>query len=203
MLKDKNKKDNKKLISKNRQIKFFEINIPQNINLKEENCELRIKNEEKDYELKVKLFTFLKIEFLLNKIKIYILPQYKKFKYAQIILITFTSKLRHQIKGVSEFYTGIINIKGLGYSVNVSIKKNKYHLFFRFGFKDTYNYIMPSSIKIENAETAKIHLIISTYSLELLKQVQRNIQRFRLPKAYKLQGIYLDNNFPKVKKYVK
>jgi ribosomal protein L6P/L9E len=140
---------------------------------------------------------------LLNKIKIYIISKYQEYKYAQIILITFTSKLRHQIKGLSEFYTGIINIKGLGYSVNVTVKKNKYNLFFRFGFKDTYNYIMPSTINIENAETAKIHLIISTYSLELLKEVQRNIQRFRYPKAYKLQGIYLNNIFPKVKKYIK
>ena len=153
--------------------------------------------------MKLLLFSFFVINISENIIKISVIPEQKFVKHAQMMLITFCAKMKHQIKGVSELYKGIINIKGLGYSVHVTKKNDKFNLFFRFGFKDTYNYIMPDFINIENWETAKIHLILSTYSLELLNQVKRNIQRLRMPKVYKLQGIYLDNKFPKLKKYVK
>jgi len=63
---------------------------------------------------------------------------------------TITTKLVHQLKGVSELYRGVINIQGLGYSVAVTkLKNNKYNLFFRFGFKDKFNYIMPDKILIK------------------------------------------------------
>jgi ribosomal protein L6P/L9E len=184
-------------------LKKYIIEIPTNIQIIEKQKFLELKNIEKSYFLKIKLIKFLQINYTKNKIIINLIDIYKNFKFAQILLITFSSKLKHQIKGISELYKGVINLKGLGYSVHVTKQLNKYHLFFRFGFKDTYKYIMPEYINIENFETAKIHLNISTYSIELLKQVQRNIQRFRIPKAYKLQGIYLDYKYPKVKKFVK
>ena len=191
------------MLSRNRLKEKNILNIPSNISLIEKNGFLEIKNKEKAYELKVKLLNFLSLNILTNTIEVSIIENEKKIKHAQIMLITFSSKLRHQLKGVSELYNGVINLKGVSYSVNITKKENRYNLFFRFGFKDTYNYLMPEEIIINNLETAKSFISISTHSLERLKQVQRDIQQLRYPKAFKLQGIYLDNKFPKVKKYVK
>lgn len=191
------------MLSRNRLKEKYILNIPFNVSLIKQNGFLLIKNKEKPYELKVKLINFLNFDILENTLELSITENEKKFKHAQSMLITYSSKLSHQLNGVSNLYHGIINIKGVGYSVNITKKGNFYNLFFRFGFKDIYNYLMPSDIIINNPDTAKSFISISSYSLERLKQIQREIQLLRYPKAFKLQGIYLNNTFPKVKKYVK
>lgn len=183
--------------------KFF--NIQNNLNLKFENNILLIQNkEDTQKQIQVILPSFFDYAFFENTLKININSLYIKYQMSKAVFNTVTTKLVHQLKGVSELYRGVINIQGLGYSVAVTkLKNSKYNLFFRFGFKDKFNYIMPTNIVIENPDTAKTKLFINTFSLELLKQTQLNIQRFRYPKAYKLQGIYLNDTFPKVKKFVK
>jgi len=183
--------------------KVFEI--PQNINVFIEANKLTIQNKEKlSNSLTIIVYNFFDYIILNNQLHITIKEFYKNYEMSRALFNTMMTKLTHQIKGVSELYHGVINIQGLGYSVAVTkLQNNKYNLFFRFGFKDKFNYIMPTNITIENPETAKTKLLINTYSLELLKQTQLNIQRFRYPKAYKLQGIYLNNTYPPVKKFVK
>ena len=181
------------------------FSIQNNLNLEFENNILLIQNKEDNKkQIKVILPSFFDYVFYENKLKININELYIKYQISKAVFNTVTTKLVHQLKGVSELYRGVINIQGLGYSVAVTkLQNSKYNLFFRFGFKDKFNYIMPTNIVIENPDTAKTKLFINTFSLELLKQTQLNIQRFRYPKAYKLQGIYLNDNFPKVKKFVK
>jgi ribosomal protein L6P/L9E len=193
------------MLSRNRLKEVYILQIPDNLNIFQLNSFLIIKNKEKSYELQVKLVSFLHLNFLHKEkiLEVSITESEKTSKYAQSMLITYSSKLKHQLKGVSELYHGVINIKGVGYSVNITKKGNAYNLFFRFGFKDTYNYLMPTDIIINNPDTAKSFISISSYSIERLKQIQRDIQLLRYPKAFKLQGIYLNNNFPKVKKYTK
>jgi ribosomal protein L6P/L9E len=62
---------------------------------------------------------------------------------------------------------------------------------------------MPTTVRIDNADSAKTRILLSCKSMELLKKVQIQIRNLRKPSAFKLQGIYLDDIFPKVKKFVK
>lgn len=157
-------------------------------------------------ELKINIpfFIFFDLNKDKNIITFYIKSDFMLYKASKMIFYTFVSQFIHKIKGISQLYRGVINIQGLGYSCAITkLKNNKYNLFFRFGFKDKFNYIMPENIIIENFETVKTKMIIYCYSLELLKQVQIQIQRLRYPKAFKLQGIYLNDIFPKLKKFIK
>lgn len=181
------------------------INIPQNVNLTLLPNQIFIQNKEKLSNcLSIIVPNFFNYSVENNKLTVTIKEFFRIYEKSRALFNTMLTKLIHQIKGISELYRGVINIQGLGYSVAVTkLAENKYNLFFRFGFKDKFNYIMPNTITIENPETAKTKLLINTYSLELLKQTQLNIQRFRYPKAYKLQGIYLNDTYPTVKKFVK
>jgi ribosomal protein L6P/L9E len=189
--------------------KFRIINIPLNLNLiynlKRKNY-FFVENKETQENCYILLPYFLDFQFIENnsKIKFNIKDIYKIYKASYMMLYTFTSKFLNEIKGISELYRGTINIQGLGYSVQITKLKNSYYsLFFRFGFKDKYTYIMPKNIIIENMETAKTKIILLCKNLELLKKVQLQIQLLRRPKAFKLQGIYLNDFFPKVKKFIK
>jgi len=187
-----------------------EINIANNIVFNKINNLITIFNkntfETNKYVLNLKLPFFMDCIFDIEnlKIKFFIKSEFENYNASKMMFYTFVSQFIHKVKGISESYRGVVNIQGLGYSCLVTkLKNNKYNLFFRFGFKDKYNYIMPDKILIENFETVKTKMVLFCHSLELLKQVQINIQRLRYPKAYKLQGIYLNDIFPKVKKFIK
>jgi len=147
---------------------------------------------------------FIDYKIIENKIYFTIKQDFLKFIASKMMLYTFTSKFKNAIFGISSLYKGTINLQGLGFSVNITkLLTGKYNLFFRFGFKDKYNYVMPDDINIDNVETAKTKVLLSCTSIETLKKVQIQIRNLRKPKAFKLQGIYLNDIFPKVKKFVK
>jgi ribosomal protein L6P/L9E len=180
------------------------IDIPSNIliTIIKSNC--IIENKDTKINRIIEIPCFLEYIFINNSLEFKIKIFFYKFKASKMMFYTFVSKFRHILKGISESYRGVINLQGLGYSVAITkIALNKYNLFFRFGFKDKFNYIMPNYIVIENFEIAKTKIIVYCSDLELLKNVQINIQRLRYPKAFKLQGIYLNDKFPKIKKFIK
>lgn len=186
-------------------VKLQTVNIPKNLQIIiKENNNLFIENIETKINLLISVPVFFNYNFNENFIEFSIKNEFLKYPAAKMLLYTFRSKFEHQINGISICYRGTINIQGLGYSVHITkLANGKYSLFFRFGFKDKCTYIMPNNIYIENVETAKTKIILLCNSLELLKQVQIQIQNLRRPKAYKLQGIYLNDIFPKIKKFVK
>jgi ribosomal protein L6P/L9E len=146
------------------------------------------------------------INFINNQTnyEFYIDNEFIEYKISKSMLYTFTSKFKNSLRGISKLYTGSINLQGLGFSVTITkLETSEYNLFFRFGFKDKCNYIMPTTVRIDNADSAKTRILLSCKSMELLKKVQIQIRNLRKPSAFKLQGIYLDDIFPKVKKFVK
>ena len=163
-----------------------------------------IENESMKLIIRIPFFLDFNLNIFTNIISFFIKFEFLKYRASKMMYYTFVSQFIHKVKGISELYRGVINIQGLGYSCAITrLKNNKYNLFFRFGFKDKYNYIMPNNIIIEKFETVKTKMVIFCFSLELLKKVQIDIQRLRYPKAFKLQGIYLNDTFPKVKKFIK
>lgn len=185
------------------------VNVPENLRISflEKVHKFHVENTITKEFCTISLPFFLSFVILKDKpytYEFFIKDSFLKFYASKMMLYTFVSKFKIEIQGISENYKGTINIQGLGYSVAVTeLSDGKYSLFFRFGFKDKFTYIMPSSINIENVKTAKTKLILNCNNLELLKQVQIQIQNLRRPKAFKLQGIYLNDVFPKVKKFVK
>lgn len=191
-------------------VRYKDIQLPSNIIITQIGLYFNIFNKnnlETDFmKLKIRIPFFLNFNLNIstNIITFFIKAEFLNYKASKMMYYTFVSQFIHKVKGISELYRGVINIQGLGYSCAVTkLKNNKYNLFFRFGFKDKYNYIMPKNIIIEKFETVKTKMVIFCYSLELLKKVQIDIQRLRYPKAFKLQGIYLNDIFPKVKKFIK
>lgn len=199
-----------RVLVKKSKVKNKFIVIPENINL-DINSFIKLKLikiyiENKDTKDNVFFFLPMVYDYKLNsKIMSFIINEdYTIYKASKMLMYTLISKLNNVIKGISAMYRGTINLQGLGFSVSITKLTNlTYSLFFRFGFKDKCTYVTPNGIYIENAETAKTKIIMLCTNLELLKKVQNQIRELRRPKAFKLQGIYLNDYFPKVKKFVK
>lgn len=180
------------------------IYLPNNIKIIFNNNNLIVENTDKKLIISIKFLYFLDYNLTKDSIEFFIKPEFYTYTASKMMLYTFTSDFVQKLKGILELYRGVINLKGLGYSVTVTkLSNQKYNLFFRFGFKDKANFIMPDNIIIENYETVKTQMVLYSHDLALLKKVQINIRRLRYPKAYKLQGIYLNDTFPKIKKFTK
>lgn len=195
---------------KNPKVKEQKLLIPVNINLEVKKLPLfkviQIYIENKDTKDNDYFAFPLIYDYTLNSkfLAFDIAKEYENYIASKMLLYTLVSKLNNVIQGISALYKGTINIQGLGFSVSVTkLANSTYSLFFRFGFKDKCTYITPKGVYIENADTAKTKLIMLCMNLELLKKVQNQIRDLRRPKAFKLQGIYLNDYFPKVKKFVK
>lgn len=197
------------LVKKSKVKKKFII-IPENINL-DINSFIKLKIikiyiENKDTKDNVFFLLPMVYDYKLNSklMSFEINEDYTIYKASKMLMYTLISKLNNVIKGISAMYRGTVNLQGLGFSVSITKLANlTYSLFFRFGFKDKCTYVTPNGVYIENVETAKTKIIMLCTNLELLKKVQNQIRELRRPKAFKLQGIYLNDYFPKVKKFVK
>lgn len=199
-----------RVLVKNPKVKKKNLIIPLNINLEIKNLPtfkaIHIYIENKDTKDNDFLVFPIVFEYTLKSRNLIfdVAKEYENYKASKMLLYTLVSKLNNVVQGISAMYKGTVNLQGLGFSVSVTkLANSTYSLFFRFGFKDKCTYITPKGIYIENAETAKTKLIMLCMNLELLKKVQNQIRELRRPKAFKLQGIYLNDYFPKVKKFVK
>jgi large subunit ribosomal protein L6 len=90
--------------------------------------------------------------------------------------------IRNMIKGVTEGYTVVLEVVGLGY--RAAVKGNNLEL--NLGYSHPIIYPIPSDVKIEVKEN-KIY--VSGIDKQRVGQVAAEIRAFRKPDAYKGKGI--------------
>jgi large subunit ribosomal protein L6 len=90
--------------------------------------------------------------------------------------------IRNMIKGVTEGYTVVLEVVGLGY--RAAVKGNNLEL--NLGYSHPVVYPIPNDVKIEVKEN-KIY--VSGVDKQRVGQVAAEIRAFRKPDAYKGKGI--------------
>ncbi|SHK38134.1 50S ribosomal protein L6 [Thermocrinis minervae] len=105
---------------------------------------------------------------------------------------TTAALIRNMIKGVTEGYTVVLEVVGLGYKA--AVKGNNLEL--NLGYSHPIVYPIPPGIKIEVKEN-KIY--VSGIDKQLVGQVAAEIRSFRKPDAYKGKGIRYEGEVIKLK----
>ncbi len=105
---------------------------------------------------------------------------------------TTAAIIRNMIKGVTEGFTEVLEIHGLGYRAAVKGKVLELHL----GYSHPIHYQIPDDIKIEVKEN-EIH--IHGIDKQKVGQVAAEIRAFRKPDPYKGKGIRYKGEVLKLK----
>jgi large subunit ribosomal protein L6 len=101
--------------------------------------------------------------------------------------------LNNMVKGVVEFWTKDLEIRGTGYKASVSGNK----LTVLAGYIHPVHIIAPEGITISVPEETKI--TVSGCDREVVGQIASNIRKIRTPEPYKGKGIRYVNEFIKLK----
>lgn len=194
------------------------LNIPINVNIEFKIINLKVTSlyfsrvmlDESDLYFKDDIYSInipecLKISKKDNLLILEVDNNYIEYLESKMLLKTIYENIKNIIKDLSEFYKGVINLKGVGYSVVVKkLEDERFELFFRFGFKTTNLVILPKNIRIENyLSISKSMFTIFGTSRAVIHKKLIEIRNLSIPTSYKLQGVYLNNKFPTVKKFIK
>ncbi len=99
----------------------------------------------------------------------------------------YRSLIANMIKGVTEGFTKILDVEGIGYRSNVSGSILKMTL----GFSHPIEYSIPAGISIEVEKSGSI--IIKGYDKQRVGQVAAEIKSFKKVEPYKGKGIRYRN----------
>ncbi len=105
---------------------------------------------------------------------------------------TMAALIRNMVKGVTEGYTVVLELVGLGYRASVKGKNLELNL----GYSHPIIYPIPEDVKIEVKEN-KIY--VSGIDKQRVGQVAAEIRRFRKPNPYKGTGIRYEGEQLKLK----
>jgi len=95
----------------------------------------------------------------------------------------YRALLAAMVKGVSEGFTKVLEVKGVGWKAQVQGNK----LVLNVGFSHPVEFVAPEGIKFECPTLTEVS--VSGISKELVGQVAANIRAVRLPEPYHGYGI--------------
>ncbi len=94
------------------------------------------------------------------------------------------SLIQNMVKGVSEGYTKVLELVGIGYRVQVQGDK----LVFSVGYSHPVEFRLPEGVKAE-VDKKQVTLTLSGIDKQQVGQVAADIRAIRKPDAYKGKGI--------------
>jgi large subunit ribosomal protein L6 len=163
------------------------IEIPQGVKVSLESGEVRVEGPKG--RLSMKVHPDIRVSLDGNMIKVE-RPTDQPFHRA--LHGTTAALIRNMIKGVSEGFTKVLEVVGLGY--RASVKGNNLEL--SLGLSHPVVYPIPPDVKIEVREN-KIY--VSGADKQRVGQVCAEIRAFRKPDAYKGKGIRYEGEVLKLK----
>lgn len=101
---------------------------------------------------------------------------------------TYASHLRNMIKGVTEGYTRILDIEGVGYRAEVKGSE----IVLSMGFSHPVPLAIPAGI---TAEVVKSVITLTGADKEVLGQFAANVRKVKKPEPYKGKGIRYRGEF--------
>ena len=131
-------------------------------------------------EKKVKILPFIEIEIAGNNLKV---NSSKSVKQARANLGTMWSLIKNAIIGVSEGFSRILEIEGIGYRATLEGTT----LVLALGFVNPVKFNPPQGISIK---VEKNQITVSGVDKEIVGQVAAQIRAFKKPEPYKGKGIH-------------
>ena len=163
------------------------IQIPQNVKVDLQDGELRVEGPKG--KLSMNIHPEIKVQVEGNTIRVE-RPSDEPFHRA--MHGTTAALIRNMIKGVTEGYTKVLEVVGLGYRAAVKGNTLELHL----GFSHPVVYPIPPDVKIEVKEN-KIY--VSGIDKQKVGQVCAQIRAFRKPDPYKGKGIRYEGEVIRLK----
>jgi large subunit ribosomal protein L6 len=101
---------------------------------------------------------------------------------------TYAAHVRNMVKGVTEGFTKVLEIEGVGYRAEVKGTDLSMNL----GFSHPVILAIPAGI---TAEVVKSVITLKGFDLEALNQFAANVRKVRKPEPYKGKGIRYQGEF--------
>jgi large subunit ribosomal protein L6 len=101
---------------------------------------------------------------------------------------TYAAHVRNMVKGVTEGFTKVLEIEGVGYRAEVKGTDLSMNL----GFSHPVILAIPAGI---TAEVVKSVITLKGYDLEALNQFAANVRKVKKPEPYKGKGIRYQGEF--------
>jgi large subunit ribosomal protein L6 len=111
-----------------------------------------------------------------------------KTELAPALWGTYAAHIRNMIKGVTEGFTKILDIEGVGYRAEVKGTD----LVLNMGYSHPVPLAIPAGI---TATVEKTAITLVSHDLELLGQFAANVRKVRKPEPYKGKGIRYRGEF--------
>jgi large subunit ribosomal protein L6 len=110
-------------------------------------------------------------------------PRSPNSQFGRAIWATTRALTQNLVIGVTEGYTKVLELKGVGYRANLQGDK----LVLQLGYSHDINFPVPSSIKIEVEKQTTI--TITGIDKQLVGETAAQIRKFRPPEPYKGKGV--------------
>jgi large subunit ribosomal protein L6 len=104
------------------------------------------------------------------------------------------SLIQNMVKGVSEGYTRVLEIQGVGYRAQVQGDK----LTFSLGYSHPVEFALPQGIKAE-VDKKQVVITLAGADKHLIGQVAADMKALRPPDSYKGKGLRYQGEFIKLK----
>lgn len=163
------------------------IEIPQGVKVSLQDGELRVEGPKG--RLSMRLHPDIRISVEGNTIR---LERPTDQPFHRAMHGTTAALIRNMVKGVTEGFTKVLEVVGLGY--RAAVKGNNLEL--SLGLSHPVVYPIPSDVKVEVREN-KIY--VSGINKERVGQVCAQIRAFRKPDAYKGKGIRYEGEVLRLK----
>lgn len=102
---------------------------------------------------------------------------------------TMRTLVSNMIVGVSEGYTKVLELKGVGYRANLQGQT----LVLQLGFSHDVHFPIPEGVKVEVDKQTKITL--SGIDKQLIGQTAAKIRAYRPPEPYKGKGVHYEGEY--------
>jgi large subunit ribosomal protein L6 len=154
------------------------INIPNGVTVKLENGILTVKGPKG--ELKTEINPNLEVVFENNTIEV---KRNSDEKFIRAIHGTTRANINNLIVGVTEGYTRVLDLVGVGYR----FEQKGNNLLVLVGYSHPIYFIPPSDVKVEVVNPNQVK--VSGIDKQLVGLVSAKIRSFRKPEPYKGKGI--------------
>lgn len=154
------------------------INIPNGVTVKLENGILTVKGPKG--ELKTEINPNLEVVFENNTIEV---KRNSDEKFIRAIHGTTRANINNLIVGVTEGYTRVLDLIGVGYR----FEQKGNNLLVMVGYSHPIYFIPPSDVKVEVVNPNQVK--VSGIDKQLVGLVSAKIRSFRKPEPYKGKGI--------------
>jgi large subunit ribosomal protein L6 len=164
------------------------VSIPEGVTVDLQGQDLKVKGTKGELSLVVHNDVSVVLEEADGGKVIKLAPKHNS-KLSKQLWPTMRTLVNNMVVGVTEGYTKVLELHGVGYRANLQGNK----LVLQLGFSHDVHFEVPEGVKIEVEKQTKI--TITGIDKQLVGQVAAKIKEYRPPEPYKGKGIRYENEY--------